>query len=334
MNPLVSVIIVAYNEQEYIKKALDSILSQKTDFDFEIICHDDASSDKTPEIISEYAEKYPGLIIPILQKENQAQKGRNLYLEYIYPAARGKYAAFCDGDDYWTDKRKLQKQADFLESHEGYAACMHQFYFYYEQSGKKEPAACGMSEKDIGTEDFIKWNVKSVPQLGTAMVNLDMAFRRPGLFHQIGGGKNSLRPISDMPLYIYLSLNGKIRYLPYPMSVWCRRSTGTWEKSAEDIEKNMNYNKQLIHFLQRLNRYTHGEYENCIRKKTNTIQVSMSYQSLDFKRKTAYICYILHIWHSFHSFRMKIFMSFACFVPDAAKQIVKMKQRYNNASVR
>ena len=102
----------------------------------------------------------------------------------------------------------------------------------------------------------------------------------------------------------------------------------------EDIEKNMNYNKQLIHFLQRLNRYTHREYENCIRKKINTIQVSMSYQSLDFKRKTAYICYILHIWHSFHSFRMKIFMSFACFVPDAAKQIVKMKQRYNNASVR
>ena len=108
--PLVSVICLCFNEELYIKQALESILDQKTNFTFEIICHDDASTDGTSNIIQEYAEKYPDKIVPILQEDNKVSKGEQIILKYIYPVSRGKYMAYCDGDDYWTDKNKLQKQ--------------------------------------------------------------------------------------------------------------------------------------------------------------------------------------------------------------------------------
>ena len=98
----VSVFVLSYNEEDYIRQAMDSIINQKTNFNYEIICFDDSSCDKTPQILKEYAAKNENVILA-LQSENQCSKGYNVTLEFMYPLARGKYIAYCDGDDYWTE---------------------------------------------------------------------------------------------------------------------------------------------------------------------------------------------------------------------------------------
>ena len=108
----VSVLCLAYNHEKYIKKCLDSILAQKTNFKYEIIINDDASTDNTANIIKEYEEKYPEIIKPIYQIENKYSKGEAIVEEYMLPKATGKYIAFCECDDWWLSDDKLQKQYD------------------------------------------------------------------------------------------------------------------------------------------------------------------------------------------------------------------------------
>lgn len=117
---LVSVCCITYNHFLYIRESIDSFLMQVTDFPFEVIIHDDASTDRTSEIIMEYAQKYPDIIKPIIQTENQFAKGGLINPRFVFPKAKGKYIALCEGDDYWTDCNKLQKQVQFLEHHPEY----------------------------------------------------------------------------------------------------------------------------------------------------------------------------------------------------------------------
>jgi glycosyltransferase involved in cell wall biosynthesis len=116
-NIAVSVYCLAYNHEKYIRKTLEGFIMQKTNFNYEVIVHDDASTDRTSEIIREYSEKYPNIIKPIFQKDNQYSKNVEILKTYILPRVKGKYIAFCEGDDYWNDENKLQKQFDALESH-------------------------------------------------------------------------------------------------------------------------------------------------------------------------------------------------------------------------
>jgi glycosyltransferase involved in cell wall biosynthesis len=123
--PLVSIICTTYNHGSFIRQCLDGFMMQKTNFTFEVLIHDDASTDNTADIIREYEDKYPDIIKPIYQTENQYQKGVKIGITYLYPRAKGKYIAECEGDDYWTDPLKLQKQVDFLEKHSEYVMCSH-----------------------------------------------------------------------------------------------------------------------------------------------------------------------------------------------------------------
>jgi glycosyltransferase involved in cell wall biosynthesis len=121
---MVTVLTATYNHESYIRQCLDGIVMQKTNFRFEAVVHDDASTDKTADIIREYEAKYPDIIKPIYQKTNGFGSERNAKAKQ--DATRGKYIAFCEGDDYWTDPLKLQKQVDFLENHNDYAGYAHQ----------------------------------------------------------------------------------------------------------------------------------------------------------------------------------------------------------------
>lgn len=118
--PLVSISCITYNHENFIRKAIESFLAQRTSFPIEILIHDDASTDRTADIIREYEQEYPELIFPIYQTENQYSKG-GLPDRINRERARGKYLAYCEGDDYWTDPLKLQKQVDFLEAHPDYS---------------------------------------------------------------------------------------------------------------------------------------------------------------------------------------------------------------------
>jgi len=121
--PLVSIICPAYNHQSYIAKALDGFVMQKTNFEFEIIIHDDASTDNTVQIIKQYEARYPHLFVNIYQTENQFSKSIHNISKICFAKARGKYIALCEGDDYWSDQYKLQKQVDFLENNPAYSIC-------------------------------------------------------------------------------------------------------------------------------------------------------------------------------------------------------------------
>lgn len=124
--PLVSICCITYNHAPFIRKCLDGFLLQETSFPVEILIHDDASTDGTDGIIREYVEKYPNLILPLFETENQYSQGKQSEIDfYNYQRARGKYIAYCEGDDYWTDPLKLQKQVDFMESHPDYSVCFH-----------------------------------------------------------------------------------------------------------------------------------------------------------------------------------------------------------------
>lgn len=131
--PILTIICTSFNHEKYIKECLDGFVMQQTKFLFEIIVHDDASTDNTAEIVKEYETKYPNLFFNIYQSENQFTKeGVNIWYDIMLPKARGKYIAICEGDDYWTDPLKLQRQVDFLESNRGFVFCTHRYKIFYE----------------------------------------------------------------------------------------------------------------------------------------------------------------------------------------------------------
>ncbi|RMQ42671.1 Glycosyl transferase, group 2 protein [Pseudomonas cichorii] len=122
--PLLSIVCPAYNQEAFIRQTLDGFLSQQTSFSYEILIHDDASTDATALIIAQYAKRHPNIIRPFYQEENQYRQGKPCVPE-LFGKARGRYIAYCEADDYWTDPRKLQLQVDFLESHPDYAITYH-----------------------------------------------------------------------------------------------------------------------------------------------------------------------------------------------------------------
>lgn len=130
---IVSVCCITYNHAPYIRQCLDGFMMQQTNFAFEVLIHDDASTDGTAEIIKEYEVKYPDIIKPIYEKENQWVKGRRGSAVFNFPRAKGKYIALCEGDDYWTDPLKLQKQVDFLESNPEFVLSTHYYYTYRQE---------------------------------------------------------------------------------------------------------------------------------------------------------------------------------------------------------
>ena len=134
--PLVSIQCLVYNHEPYLRQCLDSFVMQKTNFKFEAIVHDDVSTDGSAAIIREYAEKYPDIIKPIFETENQFSKRDGSIQRIMTLACRGKYIAFCEGDDYWTDPMKLQKQVDFMEANPEYSFCCHRFKRFFQDTNK------------------------------------------------------------------------------------------------------------------------------------------------------------------------------------------------------
>lgn len=135
---LVTIQCITYNQESYIRQCLEGFVMQKTTFRFEAIIHDDASTDGTAKIVMEYAEKYPNIIKPIIETENQFSKHDGSLERILYQHTHGKYVAICEGDDYWVDPFKLEKQVGFLESHPSFSMCVHAAVEFY-QNGEADP---------------------------------------------------------------------------------------------------------------------------------------------------------------------------------------------------
>ncbi len=124
-NPKVSIVCSVYKHEAYLRECFDGFVMQKTSFPFEVLVNDDCSPDDSASIIHEYEEKYHGLFRCIFQSENQYSKGIKPWWEVLFPMAQGEYIAICEGDDYWIDPYKLQKQVDFMDNHPDFVACFH-----------------------------------------------------------------------------------------------------------------------------------------------------------------------------------------------------------------
>lgn len=236
MNPLVSICCTTYNHELYINDAIEGFLMQKTNFPIEIIIHDDASTDKTALIIKEYADKHPGLIIPILQKENQWSQGIRPSLKFVWPRTQGKYIALCEGDDYWTDPNKLQKQVDLLEKNQEFSICFHEVKIL------KEGILC---------DDFItnRRIDRSKHIYDTYDLSFGNFFHTPSvLFKNIPSiYENELifkSPVGDYILWLLLSTFGPIIRIDDIMAVYRINDGGIWS-SIESLKKD----KMIIEYL-------------------------------------------------------------------------------------
>jgi glycosyltransferase involved in cell wall biosynthesis len=152
--PLVSVIIITYNQENYIGQALESIVTQKTSFEFEVLVGDDMSTDKTPAIISDFAQRYPAIIKPIIRKKNLGPAPN--FVETL-KLSQGRYIAICEGDDYWTDPLKLQRQADFLDANPDCVVCFHPVRVIYE-NGTHEDEIYPVQKDGFTLERLVEGN--------------------------------------------------------------------------------------------------------------------------------------------------------------------------------
>lgn len=210
----VSVLCAAYNHEEYLRQTLDSFLNQKTDFPFEVLVNDDASTDSTGDIIREYAAKYPEVIRPFYQKENLYSRRINLYDVVFFPACRGEYIAVCEGDDYWNDPEKLQLQVDWLDAHPEYSACVHNSIGRFSDQPDKVLFAQD-GDRDIPFEQVVQgmshaYHTSSI--LARREFILNPPDYRDVAYHQ--------GYFTDYAIGVRLGLSGKVRFLDRCMSVY------------------------------------------------------------------------------------------------------------------
>lgn len=225
--PLVSICCLTYNHEPYIRQCLEGFLMQKVNFRFEVLIHDDASTDKTPQIIHEYEKKYPTIIKPIYQKENQYSKGIKVTTVYQFPRVKGKYIAFCEGDDYWTDKNKLQKQIDFLENNIKYVLTFHDI-FLIDFSGKLLTSELfrDIHRKDLSPSELLSGSY--VP-LQSLCVRSALIKTIPPIIKHVYNG--------DTFISAYLGLFGPAKYLSeIKPSAYRLHSKGIWT-SINDLQK-------------------------------------------------------------------------------------------------
>lgn len=234
-NVAVSVICNAYNHETYIAQCLESLVMQKTNFPYEILVHDDASTDRTADIIREYEKQYPHLVKPIYQTENQYSKGG--IDQFQYPRAKGRYIAFCEGDDYWTDPLKLQKQFDAMEAHPEVDMCTHAAVMID-----------GRTEKKIGTitpkqADCII-PVEDVIAGDGSYVASNSWFYRAELDKTIPPFRQLLD--FDYTFQIDGALRGGLLYLSDYMSVYRIMAKGSWSTTMKSNPEKMRAHREKV----------------------------------------------------------------------------------------
>lgn len=214
--PLVSIKCLVYNHEPFLRQCLDGIVMQKTDFPFEAIVHDDASTDGSAAIIREYAEQYPDIIKPIYETENQYSK-KDGSLSRIMNAAihpDSKYIALCEGDDYWTDPQKLQIQVNFLEAHQEYTMCFHRaITIKHGTIDRADPtdAYLGIENKDYESTELLKdWIVPTA----------SMVYNRKIHSYELNFIKNHKPCYGDIVIVLECAEIGRVRGINRTMSAY------------------------------------------------------------------------------------------------------------------
>jgi len=252
-NPLVSVLLITYNHDKFIAQAIKSVLMQQVNFKYEIVIGEDCSTDGTKDIVIDYQKKYSDRIKLLLQEKNA---GMHKNFIDTYYSCRGKYIALLEGDDYWTDPYKLQKQVEFLEKHPDYAICFHNMQIIYEDDLHMNRLS-NINQQEIT-------NIENLAS-GNYIYTASCIFRKylseiPDWFYQC--------PVGDYPLHLLNARYGKIKFIDEVMGIYRVHKGGIWEiksdsfrmekwiemlemiryKFNKDINKIMRKNISLWHF--------------------------------------------------------------------------------------
>ena len=266
----VSICCITYNQEKYIGKSIESMLMQQTDFDFEIVIGEDCSTDSTLSILLNYQQKNPGKI-NILPRTGNLGVRKN-FLDTLLNC-KGEYIAICEGDDYWTDPLKLQKQVDFMDANRGYNLCFHNNQIIYEDTGKSDLSNDADQPLTTDIYDLIDhWYIMTCSMLFRNIIK-----EYPSWFTSVFNTDYALQMILMAP-------GGKVGYIPEVMGVYRKHTAGesgrTWGHDPYFW---------LIYLFNMLNKETYYKNDNAIRKrkiKVNKILVDYYGQVLNESGKS------------------------------------------------
>lgn len=271
----VSIICNAYNHEKYISDAIEGFIMQKTNFNYEVLIHDDASTDRTADIIREYELKYPNIIKPIYETENQYSKGDDSLYNIQNTRVRGKYIAICEGDDYWIDPYKLQKQYDLMELNPSINMCAHNAHIVKANTKKIiGDFACGKCSEIVPVADVIEGGGGFFPT-NSLFYKASIEKKEPDFLRNFR---------LDFSLQIYGSLDNGILLIPQIMSVYRYMSDSSWSKSMRrDPLSDVWMHKKIIEMLKGVNEYTKGEYDIAVKNRILEEEYSILHAECRFK---------------------------------------------------
>lgn len=249
----VSVFLITYNHEKYIAQTIESIVSQKTNFDFELVIGEDKSKDNTRAICEQYAAQYPNIINLLPSDKNHGPMENAIR---VFEACKGEYIALCEGDDYWIDIYKLQKQADFLDAHPDYSWCFGNIEVLDEMNWGLPPERYfpKVEKETITIEDIILTDVSIVPT-ATLFFRNQLPKPFPDFYRTTFSG--------DLFLHLYFADKGKAKYFNEKMAVY-RNHEGGLTKSPAQIEKTYN---NIFSFYITMNEYLGYSYDSLIKQR-------------------------------------------------------------------
>jgi glycosyltransferase involved in cell wall biosynthesis len=250
--PKVSVCLITYRHANFIEKCLESIVSQVVNFDYEIIIGEDHSYDETARTVKKYADTYPHLIKAFVRQRNLGPKQNFLS---CFPQCQGEYVIHIEGDDYWTDQHKLQKQADFLDTYINASACFHNAEIIFEDGSERPTQLVNSPNQALWTNTVDFFKEKETWFMATASVMMRRKFVNPlpSWFKDCKSG--------DIPMYVILAERGPIGYIPEIMSVYRKHIGG---QSYTDSIKSKEFLLNRIFMYTVLNEYTNKKYNEFV----------------------------------------------------------------------
>lgn len=270
---MVSVFCITYNHEAFIEDALKGFINQKTNFDYEILIHDDCSKDNTAQIIKEYERKYPHIIKPVYQKENLYSKHIPIIPTQLLPKARGKYIAVCEGDDFWTDPYKLQTQVDVMEQNEQCSICFNQVIITditgRETGAVLPPIISGVKPGVLEQRALLSLIIYPGPFQYMAL-QLSGCMFRIKLYKEYILNPPSFKEkfdVGDLPLFLYMGTQGKGYYIAKGMSVYRTENPDSWAGIiGKSKKKQLKHNQIEIDGLNAFNAFSQGSMHEEIRK--------------------------------------------------------------------
>ena len=276
---LVSIWCITYNHELYIRDAIEGFLSQKTRFRYEIIIHDDASTDHTADIVKEYEKKYPEIIQGIYQKENQYSQNypNTKWLQELQGQyCNGKYIAICEGDDFWVDIHKLQIQIDWLEKRPEFCMVAHNAICWEYNNEIIKSMSPYKKSKEVSHEEIIMQYHGNIPT-ASLVIRAD-TIQMDDFFLETG--------IGDWMQQLHCIIQGKIFYFDRIMSVYRAYHDNSWTIDIwNDPDRYFDHCLRMIEFFEKYNEYTNGEYKKYIVSRSQLyvyIVIDMNRRGLDF----------------------------------------------------